>query len=264
MKYFSTVLILIFISITALPQTDTVFNQTDANNLKQGYWKRNYPNGKLMYTAFFKDNRPSGIMKRYYESGRLRAIMNYSADGENAFARLFYENGNPVAEGKYSGTHKDSIWTYYSYYSKTVTARESWVEGIRNGMMVSYFDNGDISEKIEWKDSKKTGLWEQFFKGNVLKMKARLVDNKLEGEFFVYAINGTPYITGNYRNNLREGKWTFFDETGKVQKVLNYQAGIAAESDKLDAEQQEFFRNIDDAQGKYEEPDETDFLSPSR
>jgi antitoxin component YwqK of YwqJK toxin-antitoxin module len=213
-----------------------------------------------MYKAFFRDDKPVGEMKRYFESGRLKAIMNYNRAGESAFARLYYENGNPAAEGRYFKTLKDSVWTYYSYYSKTITARETWNKGVRTGMMLIYYENGDISEKLEWRNNKKSGIWEQYFKGNILKMKAQYTDNKLEGEFVVYTITGTPSITGTYRNNLRDGKWTFYDENGNVEQVLNYQSGTAAETEKLNAEQQEFFRNIDDAQGKYSEPDETDFL----
>ncbi len=257
-------LILFFCALNAIQaQSDTVFNQTDANNMRQGFWKKEWPNGNLMYKAFFVNNKPSGEMRRYYESGRLKAIMKYR-DSDHSFARLYYENGNIAAEGRYVGTLKDSIWVYYSYFSKAVTSRETWDRGRRNGLMFSYYENGDVSEKLEWKNNKKSGIWEQYFKGNVIKMKARYSDGKLEGDFIVYSINGKPYITGNYSNNLRHGKWTFYDTEGKVSQVLNYQAGVAAESGKLDAQQQEFFRNIDEAQGKYDEPDETDFLSPSR
>lgn len=255
-------LILMFFSVPCLAfsQPDTLFNQTDARNLKQGHWKKTYPNGTVMYRAFFKDDKPVGVMKRYFESGRLKALMNYR--GDIAETRLFYETGNPAAEGRYYKTLKDSTWTYYSYYSNTITARENWNKGVRTGMMVSYYENGNISEKLEWKNNKKSGIWEQYFKGNILKMKAGYVDNKLEGEFVVYTKAGTPSITGTYRNNLRDGKWIFYDENGNVEHALNYNSGIASEKEKLNAEQQEFFRNIDNAQGKYNEPDETDFLSP--
>lgn len=261
---FSLIMFFLIIPYLAFAQHDTIFNQTDKRNLKQGYWKKTYPNGNLMYKAFFVNDKPVGELVRYYESGQIRAKMNYDQKSEKARTELYYENGNLAATGNYLNALKDSIWTYYSFYSKTITARESWSKGVRHGMMISYFENGDISEKLEWNNNRKSGIWEQYFKGNVLKMKAHYENNKLEGEFVVYTIKSTPYIRGNYVNNLREGKWIFYDETGNVQQELNYRAGVAAESEKLNAEQQEFFRNIDEAQGKYKEPDETDFLQPSR
>ena len=56
-------------------QSDTVFNQTDKQGHKQGYWKVKYDNGPLKYSAFFKDDKPLGLMKRYFEDGTLKAVM---------------------------------------------------------------------------------------------------------------------------------------------------------------------------------------------
>jgi len=262
MKVFSILFLLTLLCQTGFAQSDTVFNQTDAKNLKQGYWKKFYPNGKLMYKGFFKDDKPVGEMRRYFESGALKALFNYDLNGTFAKARLYYENGSPAADGNYFNALKDSMWIYYSFYNKSVTSREFYMKGVRQGISTNYYSSGDISEIIEWKNDKKSGIWEQYFKGTIPKLKANYIDNKLEGEFVVYYSNGKPYITGIYRNDLREGKWTLYSEDGTIQSVLNYQGGKAAEEEKLNAEQQQFFRIIDEAQGKFEEPDETDFLEP--
>jgi antitoxin component YwqK of YwqJK toxin-antitoxin module len=243
-------------------QSDTIFNQTDTKNQKQGYWKKSYPNGKLMYKGFFKDNKPAGEMLRYFESGALKAVLNYDNTGEYAHARLFYEDGQLAAEGRYYNSLKDSTWVYYSYYDRSLTARETYLKGARHGMTISFYNNGDISEKIEWRNDKKSGIWEQYFKGNTLRLKGFFVDNKLEGEFLVNYEDGKPYVKGVYVNDQRNGKWTFFKQDGTVETELEYMLGKAANKDKLDEEQQEFFRIIDENLGKFEEPDETNFLVP--
>jgi antitoxin component YwqK of YwqJK toxin-antitoxin module len=263
MRLFYSFIAFLFVSVPLFPQTDTVFNHTDTQQLKQGYWKKNYSNGKLMYTGFFKDNKPLGEMRRYYESGALKAILNYR-DGSHAKARLYYENGEIAAEGNYIGAQKDSVWTYFSYYNKSITGRESFDRGKKHGLAINYYGNGDVSEKTEWFQDKKSGLWEQYFNNNVPKLKARYKENKLHGQFIVYYNNGEPYISGNYENDLREGKWTLFNEDGTVQAIVNYSAGKAAEEEKLNEDQQKFFQLIDEAQGKFNEPDETDFLEPGR
>jgi antitoxin component YwqK of YwqJK toxin-antitoxin module len=251
-----------FFCAVSIAQTDTLFNQTDANNLKQGYWKKNYPNGKLMYKGFFKDNKPMGKMCRYFESGRLKAELYYDNKGEYSQARLLYENSELAAVGKYFNTLKDSIWVYYSYYDKSITAREAYMKGARHGMMIHYYNNGDLSEKMEWKNDKKSGTWEQYYKGNTLKLKTSYIDNKLQGAFLVNYEDGKPYVKGEYLNDMRNGKWTFYNEDGTIQKELIYMLGKTANEDKLDKEQQEFFKLIDENQGKFEEPDETNFLVP--
>src|SRR5512145_3400788 len=95
-------LLLFLLSLTTLQaQSDTIFNQTDANNLKQGYWKKSYPNGKLMYKGYFKNNKPVGEMRRFFESGSVKAILNYDNNGEYARARLYYEGGQLAARGNF-------------------------------------------------------------------------------------------------------------------------------------------------------------------
>ena len=91
--------ILLLVSLVAAPEiaflqtssyeNDTVFNNVDKNGLKQGHWKKYYPNGNLNYSGFFKDNKPVGILKRYFESGNLKAIMNFDNTGTFSETKLF-------------------------------------------------------------------------------------------------------------------------------------------------------------------------------
>ena len=258
------VLLLIFllVSPSLKAQSDTLFNQTDANQLKQGWWKKTYANGKLMYKGFFKDDKPVGMMYRYYETGAIKAILQYDAKSEYARAKLLYEDGQIAAKGLFFKSLKDSTWLYYSYYDHSLTASESYNKGARQGMMLSYYNNGDVSEKLEWKNDQRDGIWEQYYKGGVLKMKGNYAGNKLDGDFFVYDEKGKPYLKGRYADDRRQGKWTFFREDGTVEAELEYVNGKPLNEDQLNEKQQELFRTIDANEGKFEEPDETNFLVP--
>ena len=55
--------------------SDTVWNVTDEKGWKQGYWKKHYPNGHLMYRGFFQDNKPLGRMERFYDDGKLKGVL---------------------------------------------------------------------------------------------------------------------------------------------------------------------------------------------
>jgi antitoxin component YwqK of YwqJK toxin-antitoxin module len=259
---FLIVLFLASVFHTVNAQTDTVFNQTDAKNLKQGWWKKNYPDGQMMYKGYFKDNKPVGEMRRYFESGSLMAILQYDSKGEYIHAKMWYDGGQLAAEGWYFNSVKDSTWKYYSYYDQSLTSMETYQKGIRNGAMVHFYKNGEVSEKIEWKNDKKEGPWEQYFNGKILKLKGFYVNGQLNGSFVVNFEDGTPFVSGNYLNDQRHGKWTFYNEDGTVNMVLDYVNGKTADTDKLNDKQEELFRMIDENQGKFEEPDETNFLNP--
>ena len=255
--------LLIYTAFIVQAQNDTLFNQTDARNLKQGWWKKSYSDGNLMYKGFFIDDKPVGEMRRYYETGALKAVLVYDSKSEYAHARLFYADGQLAADGWYYHSQKDSTWSYYSYYDHTLTSREVYSKGLRNGIVLHYYNNGNLSEKLTWVNNKKEGPWEQYFSNNILKLKGSYHDGKLTGDFLVNYEKGNPYLRGVYKNDLRDGKWIFFKEDGNVDMELVYKDGITANEDKLNERQQELFRMIDDNQGKFEEPDETNFLSPS-
>jgi antitoxin component YwqK of YwqJK toxin-antitoxin module len=259
--------ILLFLSLILFPppleaQSDTLFNQTDANHFKQGWWKKTYPNGTLMYKGFFKDDKPVGFMYRYYETGAIKAILQYDPKSEYARAKLLYEDGQIAARGVYFKSMKDSTWVYYSYYDHSITAKETYNKGVRHGTMISYYNNGDVSEMLEWKNDLKDGIWEQYYIGGMLKMKGNYSGNKLEGDFIVYNETGKPYLKGKYTDDKRQGKWTFFNEDGTVEAALEYVNGKPLNEDQLNEKQQELFRTIDANEGKFEEPDETNFLVP--
>jgi antitoxin component YwqK of YwqJK toxin-antitoxin module len=243
-------------------QTDTIFNQTDVNGLKQGYWKKSYPNDNLMYKGYFKDSKPVGKMYRYFESGALKALLNYDNKSEYAHAWLHYEDGQLAAEGVYFNSLKDSVWSYYSYYDHGLTTRETYNKGKRNGVMLNYFNNGNLSEKLTWVNDRKNGPWEQYFDNAILKFRGSYKDGKLEGEFIVNYNDGKALLRGEYLNDRRNGTWIFYKEDGAIEMELNYEHGKTMDEDKLNEKQQDLFRMIDENQGKFEEPDETNFLMP--
>jgi antitoxin component YwqK of YwqJK toxin-antitoxin module len=263
-RKWAVMIMLAMLSIYVQAQTDTLFNQTDKQNFKQGWWKKNYPNGKLMYKGFFKDNKPVGEMVRYFENGAVKARLLYDNKGEYAHVVLLYNDGQVAATGVFYNSVKDSVWRYYSYYNHALTSEERFNKGKRQGDMLYFYNNGDVSEKVTWSDNVMDGPWEQYFPASVLKLKTRYVKGKLEGDFLVYYSSGKPYLKGLYKNGLREGLWTFYKEDGSKDLELNYHQGVTPDGDKLDARQQEFFKQIEENKGKFEEPDESNFLSPQK
>jgi|GEM_PF-2785752 hypothetical protein len=59
------------------------------------------------------------------------------------------------------------------------------------------------SERATYKNGEKTGLWEEFYENGVLK------------------------IRGNYKNNLPDGPWDYWDKDGKQTGAWEYVDGVA-------------------------------------
>jgi len=257
---FFVIMLFAFVVIPSWGQSDTIFNQLDSKGLKQGYWKKHYPNGNLMYKGFFRDNKPAGEMRRYYESGGIKVVMIFDNPKDCARSTLYYESGDLAARGNYVGTVKDSTWEYYSYYDHSVKERETYVKGLRDGFAYHYFSDGTLAEKMEWKDNMKHGVWEQYYANKAIMISGSYKDNKLNGPFSVTNENGVLSVRGTFLDNMRHDRWIFYKEDGTIDVEVNYDHGNPAGEDLLTEKQQEILRMIEDNQGKYEEPDETDFL----
>ena len=261
MRYLISFLIATICSFSILTaQTDTVFNQVDAKGLKQGYWKKDYPNGKLMYRGYFKDGKPAGEMRRYYSTGDLQAIMKFDKKGEYSRAVLFYDTGDVAAKGNYHHEQKDSLWTYFSYYTGAITTTESYDDGVKNGSEKHYYPSGQISDEVQWKKDVKDGAWNQYFEDGSVKLKASYSHNKINGGYKLYYPGGNLYIMGQYIDNMRNGAWTFYDENGKVKYTLNYHYGKAENEQAVIDQDKEIFKKVEENMGKYQEPSMEDFI----
>jgi antitoxin component YwqK of YwqJK toxin-antitoxin module len=235
----------------------------DGQGLKKGYWQKQYPNGKLMYKGYFKNGKPLGEMHRYYETGELKAIMTFHEESERVYTRFFYDDGEPAAEGYYLNSKKDSVWTYYSYYSGAVTSTEEYVNGIKHGIEKKYYNNGQVSEDIEWSQNMKHGAWNQYFDDGVVKLKTSYSFNNLNGSYQFYWPNGNIYILGNFVDNKQHGTWSFFTDDGKKKSEIVYNYGKSENEDEIIAKDQEFFKMVEENMGKFDDPTIEDVMPGS-
>ena len=259
MKYFA-LLVFSFFCFTLSAQTDTVFNKTDAAGLKQGFWKKTYENGKLMYTGEFKDNKPEGTMKRYYKTGGLQAVLDFKPDGHSADAKLYFEDGELSAEGYYYDMQKDSLWKYYSFYTGTLVSEETYKKGKKFGTHHSYYEHGQVSEEITWTNDYKEGPWVQYFPDGKEKMKTNYSFNMVNGRYYFYYDNGLLMILGNFVDNKRHGPWVFYNDDGTEKYKIEYDFGKALNADKLLQDDEEYFKLIDENIGDFEDPSLEDFF----
>ena len=244
---------------------DTVFNQTDKKGLKQGYWKVKYPNGAIKYTAYYKDNKPVGTMKRYFDDNSLMAELQFIPLSTRIKAKLYFQAGPIAGEGLYSQKDiKDSTWNYYSYYTKTLRSRETYVNGKKHGISYDYFEDGKVAEEHEWKNGISHGVLRQYFQNNIVKFVCNYTDGKRNGSFVINYPDSKPEWEGMYINDKREGKWTHYDVNGSVQTVIEYKDGVALNADELQAKEQKILDDIEKQKGKIPEPDETNIAPGSR
>jgi len=166
-------------------------NKTDAKGKKQGEWKKYYDNGLVRYQGQFKDDKPYGTFNYYYETGKPSIIMNY--DGNIARTIAFYDEGKLKAKGNYVNQKKDSIWNYYSSAGYKIS-EELYVNGLRQGKVVNFFEDGKIAEEKEFVNDFEDGEWIQYYEDGKIRMKATYKKGSLEGKTYYYDRCGKKMI----------------------------------------------------------------------
>ncbi len=211
----------------------TVWNYTDINGLKQGNWlKFDKEKKKKLYEGFFINNRPVGEFRRFHPNGKYAAVLFYYKDSEKIKAKFFWNTGVLAAEGIYAKENsKDSTWNYYGV-DKALLVKESYTNGIKNGLSIKYFrakdPNGNSikSEEIEYKNNLRDGIWKQYFDSGKLKLESAYVRDTVNGNYVFYTDAGTVYCAGKYKKGLKEGDWNYKDINGKKYSI-KYRNGKA-------------------------------------
>jgi len=241
-------------------QSDTLWNQEDTMGRKQGWWKRYYPDGGLVYRGFFRDDKPLGSLQRYYENGKRQADMDYIGGTGLARAILYYRNGELAATGNYLHRHKDSIWCYYSYYTSGLSYRETYVKGKKEGLSERYYPEGGMMEVQFWKDDMKNGSWQRFYVDSTLRLSASYKDDELHGDYRVWSPENIPLIVGSYEMGKMDGDWVFYDENGSLLKHLVYERGKLRNQESLDEWAKKYMDEVEENLGKIPEVEFENFF----
>jgi antitoxin component YwqK of YwqJK toxin-antitoxin module len=251
-------LLLLTFTLTVVSQGDTLWNRTDENGWKLGYWKKYYPCGQLMYTGFFIDNEPAGKMKRFYDDGHLKAELEHAGDA--TYATMYFRNGQKGASGKYVGQQRDSVWSYYSYYTGNLSGRETYRMGRKEGPAIKYYPGGARAEVLYWENDAKYGRWEQYYEDSTLRLSASYEMDRLNGPYRVFNRNKILILEGTYKNGKMEGDWKFYTDEGELEHTLRYSNGEILNEEELMKWAREFMDNVEKDLGRIPEPDFEDFF----
>ena len=176
------IVLLLMLPLTAL--TAQEINKSDQDGKKQGRWIKNYPNGKVMYEGFFRNDYPEGEFRRYYEDGTLKSLLVFSNRGTEAKAILYYPNGLKASSGKYTNQLKEGLWLFYSFTVKDLLISEAeYKENKLNGLMINYYPDGKAAEKIRYRNNLKHGECLKYFPDGTVTLRTNYENGLINGRF---------------------------------------------------------------------------------
>jgi antitoxin component YwqK of YwqJK toxin-antitoxin module len=251
------ILFLVSVSVNAMPQTDTTLNITDQQGLKQGHWIKKYPNKKIMYDGFFKDNHPVGEFKRYYDDGALQSLLIFSNDGREAQAIMYHPNGNVSSKGKYVDQLKEGKWQFYSsVIDGYLICEEYYSKNMKNGPSIKLYPDSTIAEKVNYVNDLKQGEWIQYYPNGIICQKSHFKNGKATGEFKVWFNNGKVEVTGQYKNDKRDGNWFIYNDDGSLKYKLHYKDGLTSDK-QMELDESEYLDSLERNKGKIADPEKS-------
>ena len=136
-------------------ETDTI-NVIDKDSLKQGVWKEFWTNGDLKTEVIYKNNKKQGLEIMWFDEPDCVQQESYYKDG--------------VLDGP-------SI-----YYSKKCKKDffENFKSGVKEGLELSYYHNGNIKAEGHFKKGKLDGYYKVYDKKGVFSFESRSTDSETD------------------------------------------------------------------------------------
>ncbi len=254
-------IICLFLLLTGSVFAQNSINQLDAQGRKQGAWIKKDVEGRMLYQATFKDDKPVGEMKRFHPNGKLKAVLIFVEGSDDSDAKLFDERGKLLAQGKYNGQKKIGEWSYL--LETKVVSTENYLDGQKNGISKRYYKTGELLEESNWQNDKLNGFYRSYFQDGTLRLECNYLNGLRNGKFKTVFPNGSLEMDAVYTNDARDKDWKYYDETGKHVYTLKFDLGKLLNpevQDSIDKVKSDTFKpkdnNIPDPEKFMQNPDE--------
>ncbi len=189
-----------------------------------------WDNGKKKVVNTYDNIQDSLTYTRefFFENGKLGTygkMLNGEREGNWHF---YYENGNKKHEAFFSKGHY--INKRIHWYENGKLQLEEFFDGqcegdCCDGKNIYYLENGLIEQEVFIKNGiTKYTLYDYDKKGEFI-LITNYVDTIKEGGYKEIWKNGGKKVEGSYKNGKQDGKWTWWDNKGKLRYIQYYKDG---------------------------------------
>ncbi|MBG6132327.1 antitoxin component YwqK of YwqJK toxin-antitoxin module [Aquimarina sp. EL_43] len=196
------------------------YNAFDANGKRHGKWQKKYKDSdQLRYEGKFDHGKEIGEFKFYKPiNGEFpTAIKTFSKDNDTVGVKYFTQKGKVISEGQMIGKNRIGIWKYYHKGSDKIMMTEQYQSGKLEGEQLTYFENGQLTEKALYINGKQNGKRIMYSDTGVIIKEFTYENDQLHGITKYYDTNGILIIEGNYKRGRKDGMWNYYKE-GKLSE----------------------------------------------
>jgi uncharacterized protein len=235
-----------------------IIEENFVEDVKQGYSKHYYPDGKLWKEIFFEDGLESGIGKEfaqsdgrvikitYFEKGFITDIENINRLDKSGLKQgkwmFFYENGNVKEEGDYRNDLKHGYFKTYAT-NGVLLSTAKYLDGVlqedveelaKLDIKREYYPSGQVKTVASFKDDVPQGIRREYspegeitagfvFSGGIIVGEGITDEEGIrDGLWKEYYTNGQLKSTGMYDAGKRTDEWKFYYSNGQLEQTGFY------------------------------------------
>jgi antitoxin component YwqK of YwqJK toxin-antitoxin module len=223
-----------------------------------GVWKVYRENGNISDETDYGDTgKKTGIYKSYDVDGKLEFELTYKGEDLIAYKtydskgnvtndvtkkkntldiEFYHENGVVRTKGSYLKTNKTGTWEYFNSYAVLTSSVAYNSEGLIDGKVLSYHDNGKIKSIEEYKNDMMDGYVENFYENGQLSSHGWYSEDEPVGPWIYYYRDGTKKTEQYFLENEIHGEVKYYNNLGLLDEVSYYYNGTfegAAQYDTL-------------------------------
>ncbi|RZK33846.1 MAG: hypothetical protein EOO61_14580, partial [Hymenobacter sp.] len=135
------------------------------------------------------------------------------------------------AEEQYKNNRSAGTWREFYPDGKTPRQVENYAAtGKLTGERVTYFDTGKVQTRQLFDiNGLQTGLGQEYYASGQARKEANYLKGILVGQFQEFHEDGSPAVTGLYKNGKQSGDWTYYKADGhSIERQVTYRDGKPA------------------------------------
>ena len=199
----------------------------------EGEFKSFFGDGQIRSLDTFKDGLRDGKFEYFFSNGRVSSKGNYVNDKFDGKIEEFtwegdpltihvYENGVPITATNYTYFDNGNL-SYIENLKDGITSDE----GVLDGVVTSYEEDGNLDFIETYKDGYLDGLVEEYGDNGLIFIREYYKKGRLDGQSTMFYQDGSETIStqGLYENGKRVGIWKSFDSSGNLEEEVTYENG---------------------------------------
>jgi len=194
------------------------------NDKRNSEWFKKGEGKDIYYQFWDMDSLISEYADLHYPNGQLIEKISYKEGLKNGKFTGYYQNGAKKYLKRYENDEPEGKWQYYTMAGKT-NAEEIYEGGKRNEEWFRIEENGDTYYQYWDKDSLVSEYADLHYSNGQLIEKISYKKGLKDGKFTGYYPSGKVEYVKRYEEDKPMGKWKFVREDGTTKKIEVYETG---------------------------------------